>query len=43
MFFAPGYFGKQGNCTDPTCYQAKVQAHIAVNIPSRPNLVQIST
>jgi ParB family chromosome partitioning protein len=36
--------GKQGDrCTDPTCYQAKVQAHIAATIAARPELVQIST
>jgi ParB family transcriptional regulator, chromosome partitioning protein len=35
--------GKQDNCTDPTCYQAKVKAHIAVTVASKPQLVQIST
>jgi len=36
--------GKQGDrCTDPTCYQAKVQAHVAATVAARPQLVQIST
>jgi len=35
--------GKQDNCTDPACYQAKVQAHIAAAVAARPQLVQIST
>lgn len=36
--------GKQGDrCTDPTCYQAKVQAHVAKAIVAKPELVQIST
>lgn len=36
--------GKQGDqCTDPTCYQAKVDAHIAKTIAAKPELVQIST
>ncbi|WP_260705676.1 ParB/RepB/Spo0J family partition protein [Edaphobacter flagellatus] len=36
--------GKQGDqCTDPTCYQAKVEAHIAKTIAAKPELVQIST
>lgn len=36
--------GKQGDqCTDPTCYQAKVDAHIAKTIATKPELVQIST
>jgi len=36
--------GRQGDrCTDPTCYQAKVQAHIALTIAAKPELVQIST
>ena len=36
--------GKQGDqCTDPTCYQAKVEAHIAKTIAEKPELVQIST
>jgi ParB family chromosome partitioning protein len=36
-------FGKQDACTDPGCYQAKVQAHIAAAVASKPQLVQIST
>ncbi|HWH60656.1 MAG TPA: ParB/RepB/Spo0J family partition protein [Terriglobales bacterium] len=35
--------GKQDNCTDPTCYQVKVQAHIAAAVAAKPQLVQIST
>jgi ParB family chromosome partitioning protein len=36
--------GRQGDrCTDPTCYQAKLSAHIAQAIAARPELVQIST
>jgi ParB family chromosome partitioning protein len=36
--------GKQGDrCTDPTCYQAKVSAHVAQAIATKPELVQIST
>ena len=36
--------GKQGDqCTDPTCYQAKVEAHVAKAIAAKPELVQIST
>lgn len=37
-------FGRQGDqCTDPTCYQAKVDAHVAKAIATKPELVQIST
>jgi ParB family transcriptional regulator, chromosome partitioning protein len=36
--------GKQGDrCTDPTCYQAKIQAHVAATVAAKPGLVQIST
>ena len=36
--------GRQGDrCIDPTCYQAKVQAHVAQTIAAKPELVQIST
>jgi len=36
--------GRQGDrCTDPTCYHAKVSAHVAKTIAARPELVQIST
>jgi ParB family transcriptional regulator, chromosome partitioning protein len=36
--------GKQGDqCTDPTCYQTKVDAHVAKAIAAKPELVQIST
>jgi ParB family chromosome partitioning protein len=31
------------SCTDPTCYQAKVTAHVAKTIAAKPKLVQIST
>ncbi len=35
--------GKLDCCTDPTCYQAKVVAHVAKVIAAKPSLVQIST
>lgn len=36
--------GRQGDrCTDPACYQAKVDAHVAKTIAAKPELVQIST
>ena len=36
--------GRQGDrCTDPTCYQMKVSAHVAQTVAARPELVQIST
>jgi ParB family transcriptional regulator, chromosome partitioning protein len=35
--------GKQDACTDPSCYQAKVNAHVAKQIAAKPELVQIST
>jgi ParB family transcriptional regulator, chromosome partitioning protein len=35
--------GRQDACTDPGCYQAKVQAHIAAAVAAKPQLVQIST
>ena len=35
--------GKQDACTDPICYQAKVDAHVAKTVAAKPNLVQIST
>jgi ParB family chromosome partitioning protein len=35
--------GKQDACTDPSCYQAKVDAHVAKLIAAKPQLVQIST
>ena len=36
--------GKLGDrCTDPTCYQAKIQAHVAATVAAKPELVQIST
>jgi len=36
-------FGKQDACTDPTCYQAKIKAHVAQTIAAKPELVQVST
>jgi ParB family transcriptional regulator, chromosome partitioning protein len=35
--------GKLDSCTDPTCYQSKVAAHVAKTIAAKPSLVQIST
>jgi ParB family chromosome partitioning protein len=35
--------GKLDACTDPTCYQGKVNAHVAKTVASKPKLVQIST
>jgi ParB family chromosome partitioning protein len=35
--------GKQDACSDPSCYQAKVDAHLANTIAAKPKLVQIST
>jgi ParB family transcriptional regulator, chromosome partitioning protein len=35
--------GKQDACTDPTCYQTKVDAHVAKTVAAKPQLVQIST
>ncbi len=36
--------GRQGDrCTDPTCYGAKVSAHVVKAIATKPELVQIST
>jgi ParB family chromosome partitioning protein len=36
--------GRQGDqCTDPTCYQAKMKTHVAKSIATKPDLVQIST
>jgi ParB family chromosome partitioning protein len=35
--------GKQDACTDPSCYQSKVSAHVAQAIATKPQLVQIST
>jgi ParB family transcriptional regulator, chromosome partitioning protein len=34
---------RQDACTDPTCYAAKVEAHVKVTIAAKPQLVQIST
>jgi ParB family transcriptional regulator, chromosome partitioning protein len=35
--------GKQDACTDPNCYQAKVDGHLAKTLAAKPTLVQIST
>ncbi len=35
--------GKLDACTSPNCYQAKVDAHVAKTIATKPKLVQIST
>jgi ParB family chromosome partitioning protein len=36
--------GKQGDqCTNPRCYNAKLAAHVAKAVATKPNLVQIST
>jgi len=35
--------GKQDACTDPTCYQGKVDAHVAKAVAAKPKLIQIST
>jgi len=36
--------GRQGDrCTDPSCYQAKILAHVAQTVAAKPELVQIST
>jgi ParB family chromosome partitioning protein len=35
--------GKQDACTNPSCYQAKVEAHITATVAAKPKLVQIST
>jgi ParB family transcriptional regulator, chromosome partitioning protein len=35
--------GKQDACTDPSCYQAKVEVYVAKQIAAKPELVQIST
>jgi ParB family transcriptional regulator, chromosome partitioning protein len=35
--------GKQDACTDPSCFQAKVEAYVAKQIAAKPELVQIST
>lgn len=35
--------GNADACTAPTCYQAKLDAHVAKTIAAKPKLVQIST
>jgi ParB family chromosome partitioning protein len=34
---------KQDACTDPNCYHAKVDAHVAKTVAAKPKIVQIST
>ena len=34
---------RQDACTDPTCYHAKVEAHVAKAVAAKPKIVQIST
>ncbi|MGD0796089.1 MAG: ParB/RepB/Spo0J family partition protein [Acidobacteriaceae bacterium] len=34
---------KQDACTDPDCYHAKVDAHVAKTVAEKPKIVQIST
>ena len=34
---------REDACTDPTCYTAKVEAHVKATIAAMPKLVQIST
>jgi ParB family chromosome partitioning protein len=34
---------RQDACTDPNCYHAKVDAHVAKTVATKPKLVQIST
>jgi ParB family chromosome partitioning protein len=34
---------RQDACTDPNCYHAKVDAHVAKTVAAKPKLVQIST
>ena len=43
QWLSPADFGKQDSCTDGTCYQAKVDAHVAKAVAAKPNLAQIST
>jgi ParB family chromosome partitioning protein len=35
--------GKQDACTNPNCFSAKVDAHVAKTVAAKPKLVQIST
>jgi ParB family chromosome partitioning protein len=35
--------GKQDACTNPSCFAAKVDAHVAKTVAAKPKLVQIST
>jgi ParB family chromosome partitioning protein len=35
--------GKQDACTNPSCFSAKVDAHVANTVAAKPKLVQIST
>jgi ParB family chromosome partitioning protein len=35
--------GQQDSCSDPKCFNAKVEAHVAKAVAAKPKLVQIST
>jgi ParB family chromosome partitioning protein len=35
--------GKQDACSDPICYEAKLEAHVKLTIAARPKLVQITS
>lgn len=43
LLFADLGGGNADACTDPACYQAKVNAHVAKAVSEKPKLVQIST
>ncbi len=43
LLFAEWAAQQGQRCTDPTCYQAKIDAHVAKAIAAKPKLVQIST
>ncbi len=43
LLFADLGGGNADACTDPACYQAKVNAHVAKAVAEKPKLVQIST
>jgi ParB family chromosome partitioning protein len=43
MLFAEWAAQDGQQCTDPTCYQMKVDAHVKLTVAARPKLVQIST
>ena len=43
LLFADVSQGNSDACTDPTCYAAKLEAHVQKQIAAKPELVQIST